>query len=114
MSSFLVRRQVTLTNGDSEGGTYYAGEVLSDWELTDLIKSKIKEGVPYYTQNFEALTDAEATQYRKKATATEGKRKLNGISVDPPWDDYIGLHPKEVIDRMQNLSYEDVERVRQY
>jgi hypothetical protein len=114
MASYLVKRQVTITNSDSEGITYYAGDVMSDWELPDLVKEKVKEGVPWYTQNYEALTDTEATLYRKKATATEGKRKLNGLTVDPPWDDYIGLHPKDVIDRMKDLSFEDVEKVRNY
>lgn len=114
-SSYLCKKQVTFSNSDNEGGTYYAGEVLSDWELTDHIKSKIKSGVTYYTSNFEPLTIKEAELYRKKATATEGKRQApNGQIVDPPWDDYIGLHPKEVIERMKDLGFDDVERVRQY
>lgn len=113
--AYLAKRQVTLTNSDNEGITYYAGDVLSEWELTDLIKSKIKEGVPYYCQSFEPLTEKEATLYRKKATATEGKRKApDGQIVEPPWEDYIGLHPKDVIERMSHLSFDDVEKVRQY
>jgi len=115
MSAYLCKKQVTLTNSDNEGFTHYAGDVLSDWEIPQHIKDKVKEGVPWYIQNFEALTDKEAELYRKKATATEGKRQApNGQIVDPPWDDYIGLHPKEIIDRMKNLSFDDVERVRQY
>jgi hypothetical protein len=113
--SFLVKRQVTLTNADNEGATHFAGDVLSDWELTDLIKSKIKDGIPWYIQSFEALTDKEAKLYRVKATSVEGKRQApNGQIVDPPWDDFIGLNPKEIIDRMEHLSFEDVEKVRQY
>ncbi len=114
-ASYLVKRQVTLSTPDSESVTHYAGNVLSDWELTDFIKDKIDDGVSYYTQNFEKLTDKEADAYRKKATAVEGKRTApNGQIVDPPWDDFIGLHPKEVIDRMKHLSFDDVEKVRQY
>lgn len=115
MSSYLVKRQVTLTNSDNEGKTHYAGDVLSDWELNDTVKKQLAAGVPWYTQNFEALTDKEVTSYRKKATSVEGKRTApDGQVIDPPWDDFIGLHPKDVIDRMKNLSFNDVETVRQY
>lgn len=115
MTSYLVKRHTTLSNSDNEGMTYIAGDVLSDWEVPDLVKNKIKEGVSWYMQNLEALTDKEAELYRKKATAVEGKRIApDGQNVDPPWEDYIGLHPKEIIDRMKDLSFDDVEKVRQY
>lgn len=114
-TSFLVKKHITLSNSDNEGLTYLAGDVLSDWEIPDFVKKKVKEGVPWYTQNFEPLTIREAELYRKKATAVEGKRKApNGQIIDPPWEDYIGLHPKEIIERMKELSFEDVEKVRQY
>lgn len=113
--SFLCKKQVTLTNSDNEGATYFAGDVLSDWEVPDHIKQKINEGVPYYIGNFEPLSQKEVEAYRKKATAAEGKRQApSGEIVDPPWDDYIGLHPKEVTERMSTLDYESVEKVRQY
>lgn len=113
--SYLVKRNVTNTNDDNEGVIHYAGDVLSDWELKDHIKQKIKDGVSWYTQNYEILTPKEAELYRKRATATEGKREApDGQIVDPPWDDYVGLHPKDVVDRMKDLGYNDVEKVRQY
>jgi|ERR1700722_109857 len=113
--SYLCKKQVTLTNADNDSFTHYAGDVLSDWELTDHIKQKIKEGVTWYIDKFEVLTDKEAELYRKKATAAEGKRQApGGQIVDPPWDDYIGLHPNEIIKRMKDLSFDDVEKVRQY
>lgn len=115
MSSYLVKKNVTLTNDDNEGATYYAGDVVSDWDLPDHVKDNIKKGVSWHSRNFESLTDREAEIYRKKATAVEGSRKApNGSIVDPPWDDYIGLHPKDVIDRMGKLDSEDAEKVRQY
>lgn len=114
-SSYLVKRQITVTNSDNEGAVYYAGDVLSDWELPKHIKDKIKDGVTWYINNLEALTDREAELYRKKATAVEGKRTApNREVVDPPWDDYIGLHPKNVVDRMKDLTSDDCEKVRQY
>jgi hypothetical protein len=115
MSSYLVKRNVTLTNDENEGTTYLAGDVVSDFELPDHVKENIKKGVSWHTTNFESLTDREAEAYRKKATALEGKRQgLEGSLIDPPWDDYVGLHPKEVIDRMSKLSFGDTEKVRQY
>jgi|ERR1019366_5072936 hypothetical protein len=113
--SYLVKRQITVTNTDNEGKTHYAGDVISDWELPKHIKDKITEGVGWYTQNFEALTDKEAELYRRKATSVEGKRTApDGQICDPPWDDYIGLHPKDVVGRMKDLSADDSEKVRQY
>lgn len=113
--SYLVKRNVVNTNDDNEGVIHYQGDVLSDWELKDHVKKKIKEGNTWYTQNYEILTEKEAEAYRKKATSVEGKRKApDGQIVDPPWDDYIGLHPKDVMDRMKNLGFHDVEKVRQY
>lgn len=113
--SYLVKRNVTNSNDDNEGIVHYAGEVLSDWELKDHIKQKIKDGVSWYTQNYEILTTKEAELYRKKATAAVGKRTdSEGQFIDPPWDDYIGLHPKDIVDRMKDLSFQDAEKVRQY
>lgn len=115
MSSYLVKRNITITNDDNEGATYYAGDVVSDHDLPNHVKENIKKGVSWHITNFESLTDREAELYRKKATAVEGSRKApNGSIVDPPWDDYVGLHPKDVTDRMSKLNFDDVEKVRQY
>lgn len=113
--AYLIKKQTTVTNSDNEGKTHYAGDVVSDWELPDHIKNKVSEGVGWYTSTFEILTDREVEAYRKKATENEGKRQApDGQIVDPPWDDFIGLHPKEVVKRMSDLSFNDVEKVRQY
>lgn len=115
MSSYLVKKNLTISSGEHNSNTYYAGDVVSDTELPDHVKEKIKEGVSWYTQSYEILSDKEAELYRKKATSVEGKRSApNGEIVDPPWDDYVGLHPREVVDRMKTLSYKDAETVRQY
>lgn len=115
MPGFLIKKQATFSNSDNEGENYYAGEVLSDWEVPDLVKEKINSGIPHYTAIFEKLSDKEAELFRKKATAIEGARtSQEGGKVDPPWDDYVGLHPKDVTERMKNLSADDAEKVRQY
>ena len=112
---YLVKVQTTVTNSENESVTHFARDVVSDWELNDHVIAQIKKGIPWYTQKFEPLTDREAEQYRIKATLAEGKRTApNGQIVDPPWKDYVGLHPKEVISRMSELSFDDVEKVRQY
>lgn len=115
MSSYLVKKHTTISNEDNEGAFYYKGDVLSDRELPKHVKDKIDKGEHWYTNIYEPLSDKEAELYRKKATIAEGKRQApDGQPVDPPWDDYIGLHPNDVIDRMKNLSFDDVEKVRQY
>lgn len=113
--SYLVKVQTTGANMNGDVTTHFAGDVVSDWELSDHIKKQIKKGTPWYTNKFEPLTDKEAELYRVRATETEGKRTSpDGQVVDPPWKDYVGLHPKEVIDRMNDLAANDVEAVRQY
>lgn len=112
--SYLIKQQVTANSVDDDSSTHFAGDVVSDWELSDHIRAQIKKGVPYYIQRFEPLSDREAYSYRKKATTVEGKRNYEGVAIDPPWDDFVGLHPKEVIERMRGLSFHDVEKVRQY
>jgi|ERR1700722_1116165 len=113
--SYLVKRNTTLSNDDNEGVNYFAGDVLSDWELPEHVKKKIADGHSWTTQIYEPLTPKEADAYRRKATANEGARNTSdGGTVDPPWEDYIGLHPKDVVDRMKSLSFNDVDKVRQY
>lgn len=115
VSYYLVKRNVTAPDSNGDTFNYRPGAVLSDFELNDHIKSKIREGDPWYTQRFEPLTEKEAKSFRIKATVLEGKRKApNGQVVDPPWDDFIGLSPKEITDRMKNMKMEQVELVRQY
>jgi hypothetical protein len=114
-NSYLVKKNTTASIEGVEGYTHFAGDVISELELPGHVRESIDKGVSWYTQTFEKLTEKEAEQLRKKATAVEGKRQApNGQVIDPPWDDYIGLHPKEVIKRMETLSADDAEKVRQY
>lgn len=115
MGAYLVKMQTTANNVDGDSIIHYAGDVVSDWELNDYIREQIDKGVPRYTQIFEKLTDKEAHNCRVKSTAAEGKRRgSSGQLIDPPWDDFIGLHPKEVVDRMNDLRPDDAVQVRQY
>lgn len=112
---YLVRQQVTAQDVSGDSHNHFPGAVLSDWELSDHVRSEIEKGGHWFTQNFEPLTDREAKTYRVRATTLEGKRSApNGQIIDPPFDDYIGLHPKDIIDRMKKMKFDDVENVRQY
>lgn len=112
---YLVRKQTTAFDSEGESQNYYPGTVLSDWELSEHIKKRIAEGIHWYTDTFEILTEREAKSNRVKATTIEGTRTApNGQNVDPPFEDYVGLHPKEIIDRMKKMKFDEVEKVRQY
>lgn len=112
---YFVKKNIVARNTDDEHNNFYPGDVISDWELNDHTKKKISEGVSWYTQSFEPLTDREAKNFRVKATEMSGKRTApNGQIVEPPWPDFVGLHPKEVIERMGKLRFDEVEQVRQY
>ena len=90
--SFLVKVQTTAANENGETNTHFAGDVVSDWELSSHIRDEVMKGTPWYTSKFEPLTDKEAELYRVKATATEGKRTApDGQEVDPPWRDFKKL-----------------------
>ena len=113
--SYLVKQSVTARDEVDETHNHAAGSVVSDFELTQHIKDQIGKGVTWYTQRFEPLTEKEARAYRVKATSVEGKRLApGGQIVDPPFDDYVGLHPDEVIRRMEDMKPDEVERLRLY
>lgn len=112
---FLVRKQTTATNMAGDSNVYFPGEVISDHEISDVIKEKIRAGISWYTQTYEPLTDTEARSFRTKATTAEGARVApNGQKVDPPFPDYVGLHPDDVLKKMEKLPFAEVENVRQY
>lgn len=113
--SYLVKQYVTARDEAEETHNHATGSVVSDFELNQHIKDQIEKGVTWYTQRFEPLTEKEARAYRVKATSVEGKRLVPGGQViDPPFDDYVGLHPDEVIGRMEDMRADEVERLRLY
>lgn len=102
--SYLVLKSTTAQNINGDTYTHHEGSVLSVWELSEFIKGKIKEGSSWYRSQFEPLSDQEAEHHRAKATVVEGDHYVDGNVVSPPWGDYVGLHPTEVIDRMKDES----------
>ena len=87
---FLIKRNVAATNVNGDSFVHMEGSVVSEWELSDLIREKIKEGSEHYRTSYEPLTSHEAHHYRVKATSAEGPRNLDGEVVKPPWDDEAG------------------------
>lgn len=101
---FLILQSVTTQNVNGDTFTHEPGTVVSDWEVSDFIKGKIKEGSAHYRGLFEPLTDEEAKHHRVKATIAAGPRYKDGQELTAPWEDYVGLHPEEIIDRMRGSS----------
>ena len=112
---YLTKDVVTVQNTDGETLTHNPGIVLSDWEVSDYIRGKIAEGSEHYRKLFETLTDSEAFAHRVKATRQVGAvTDEKGDLVEPPFEDYVGLHPQEVVKRMRDLSRDKVAQVRAY
>lgn len=111
---YLTKDNVTVRNVNGDTYTHPAGTVISDWEVSDFIRDKIKEGSEHYRTLFEPLLEHEAESYRVKATKAEGPRYFEGEQVDPPWDDYVGLHPTEITDRMRSAELETVQQAKKY
>lgn len=111
---FLAKVVVTAQNVNGETVTHQPGTVLSDWELEPYARQKILEGSEHYRRLYEPLTDREAAGYRIKATSAEPPHTLNGALVNPPWNDYVGLHPTEIVARMRTADVAVVQQARQY
>jgi hypothetical protein len=111
---FLVKATVTTRNVNGESVTHQPGTVLSDWEIEPFARQKIMEGTEWYRARFEPLTDREAQGHRIKATLAEPPHIVDGVAVPPPFEDYVGLHPTEVVARLRAGSAELAQRARLY
>lgn len=101
---YLVRESagmVTARNANGESINHAPGTVLSDWELEPYVRDKIGEGSEHYRRLYEPLTDREAHQYRVAATQREQPHMQDGVALPAPFDDYVGLHPSEVVSRLR-------------
>lgn len=111
---YRCKETVTAANAAGEPQTYYEGEILSDFELSDFIRERIKEGHPHQRRLFEVLTDREAHDARVQATEDAGVRNDAEGEIKPPYDDYVGLSPDEIIARMSEGSVEEVAQVKRF
>lgn len=113
---FLVLKTVTAQSANGDSYTHQPGSVLSDWEVNEYIREQINDGSAHYRAHFEPLTDEEAKHHRVKATATAAKRfGRDGQQLQAPWDDYVGLHPEEILARLRkSSSLDEVAHVKNY
>jgi hypothetical protein len=112
--AYLTKQTVTAQNQNGDTLVHEAGAVLSDWELSDFIRGKIASGEQWYRERFEPLLEREAHRLRIKITMEEGSRDIENQNVAPPFDDYVGLHPNEIIQRMQSCSLDKVRQIKLY
>lgn len=112
---FLLLKDVSVRDVNGEGRLHKQGAVVSDWEVEDRVKAKIKEGSLHFRTLFEPLTEEQALAHRSKETVLEGDHLVDGQWISPPWPDYVGLHPEEVVERMRrSQNTNEVEQVRLY
>jgi hypothetical protein len=114
-AGYLVLKEITLRDGNGDPSLHLAGTVLSAWEVESYVQKRVAEGSHRYRSLLEPLTPREVDDHRTRATSLEGDRLVNGQHISPPWPDYVGLHPEEIIQRM-HASYDRglIERVRLY
>lgn len=112
---YLVLKTVTAQNVNGDTFTHEPNTVISEWELSDIIRAKIADGQARYRTHFEPLTADEALHYRVKATIADPPRFNGGERLEAPWEDYVGLHPEEIISRMKaSSSTSEVEAVKAF
>jgi hypothetical protein len=111
---YLVKHSTSMVNVNGDTFVHQPGTVLSDWEVSDFVREKVKEGTAHYRNLLEPLLPAEAHRYRIQATQNEPPHLSGKDVVPPPWDDYVGLHPDEVCERMRDSDLDKVAHVRRY
>jgi hypothetical protein len=111
---FLVKKTTTAKNINGDTFTHVEGTVLSDWELSDVIRKKILDGDTWSRELFEPLLEHEAHNYRVKATAEQSPRILGDQTIIAPYDDYVGLHPHEIMERMKTEGLEKVRQIKAF
>ena len=110
----LTKKTVTVNNQNGDSFTHEEGTVLSDWEISTHVAGLIEKGDSHTRTLFEPLTDREAQMHRVKATSLEGPRVVEQDVVDPPFDDYVGLHPGEIIERMHDVDRAKADQIKKY
>lgn len=111
---FRTLGTVTARNVNGDTFTHPPETVLSDWELEPFVRDKIREGSEHYRNLYEVLTDREAHTYRVRATQTAPAHVLEGKVVVPPFDDYVGLHPTEIVERLRSGTAVQAQMARDY
>jgi len=112
---YRILKDITFgTERHPEAELHKAGSVISDCQLSDYVAKRIAEDDPHYLTLFAPLTDEEALEHRATETALEGEHLVDGRWVSPPFPDYVGLAPEEIVDRMRKADPEKVEQTKTY
>lgn len=115
---FLTLKYVSVRNVNQEMINHPPQTVLSDWELEPFARQKILEGSGWYRERFEPLTEKEAQNYRVLATQAEQPHILSEggakMVIAPPFADYVGLHPTEIVARLKSQPVAVAMQARQY
>lgn len=105
---YRILKDVSCRDVNDDPQLHKAGTVVSDWEISKFVKDLVNQGTPHYRSIFEPLTEKQALDHRAKETSLEGDRLVDGHHVSAPWEDYVGLHPTEVIQRMHDSNDRNV------
>lgn len=111
MPYIVLKDGVTVKNEHGDSVVHTGGQVLSDWEVADFVKEQHDKGVSHYTDLLKKVTDEDAKGARKEQTRSV---MVDGEKVDPPFEDYVGLHHDDIIARMDEMTAEEVAHVKQY
>jgi hypothetical protein len=111
MPYIVMKDGLTLKNEHGDTVVHNGGQVLSDWEVSEFVRGKHDEGVSHYTDLLRKVTDKEAVGSRKESTKV--RADADG-DVNPPFDDYVGLHHDDVVKRMNEMDAEGVAQVKRY
>jgi hypothetical protein len=115
---FLTLKYVTVPNSNGDSINHPPQTVLSDWEIAPNVREQILAGADWYRALFEPLTEREAYLYRVAATQREPAHILiqGGAQtvIAPPFEDYVGLHPSEIVDRLRKSDLAKTIETRRY
>jgi hypothetical protein len=89
MRYYRVLKEVSLRRGlNRDVATHDVGELLSEEQVDEYVRSKIAEGDLHYRALFQPLTDSEAFELRPQQTAQEGEdSEIDGHDQSEPASD---------------------------
>lgn len=103
-AGYLVLKEAIVRNVNGDGHLHHKDTVLSAHEVEPYVKQKVAEGSHRYTMLLEPLTAEEVAKRRETATRLQGDVMVDGQRVSPPFPDYVGLHPEEILQRMHDCD----------
>lgn len=109
---YLTLRTITCNDSEGTSHTHEEGIVLSDWEVSEVVQEKVRRGDPHTCSLLEPITEDAARTHRSRMTTP--RTSSGGDVIQPPWDDFVGLHPSEIIARLNTADLATVKQAKQY